>query len=184
MRLPPPRPLLADNAVVLRRWSEADASAVASACRDPEIVRWTSQIPPDYTEDMALDWIRSTHLGWQDGSAELAITERATGSVVGAIGLFVRDAWIAELGYWAAPDYRGRGYTTRALLLMTKWGHSLGFQRLQLYTLPGNLASERVAEKASYEREGTLRLYVDQRGTLRDAVMWSSIIAGRDRTAR
>ena len=48
----------------------------------------------------------------------------------------------------------------------------LGLARLQLGTLPGNTASERVAEKVGFRREGTLRSYLDQRGERRDVLMW------------
>jgi RimJ/RimL family protein N-acetyltransferase len=46
-------------------------------------------------------------------------------------------------------------------------------RRLQLGTIPGNSASERVAEKTGFAREGVLRSYADQRGDARDVTMWS-----------
>jgi RimJ/RimL family protein N-acetyltransferase len=66
----------------------------------------------------------------------------------------------ATAGYWAAPWARNRGATTRALNLVCAWGFgSLGIDTVNLMTLPGNLASERVAEKAGFERVGTLDDY-------------------------
>jgi RimJ/RimL family protein N-acetyltransferase len=53
---------------------------------------------------------------------------------------------------------RGRGLTTRALRLLSDWAlREAGAQRVQLRADVLNTASLRVAEKAGYTREGTLR---------------------------
>jgi RimJ/RimL family protein N-acetyltransferase len=161
--------------VLLRPLEPSDAAAVAVACRDPEIVRWTTEIPEDYTEEHARSWIASTRNGWKNGSAELAIAEKQTGALAGAIGLFARQEWIAEIGYWIAPPFRGRGIATRALELISAWAESVGFARLQLTIFPSNDASARVAAKAGYVEEGLLRAYANQRGTIKDAHIWSRV---------
>jgi len=61
----------------------------------------------------------------------------------------------ATAGYWAAPWARNRGATTRALNLVCAWGFgSLGIDTVNLMTLPGNLASERVAERRDSSGSG------------------------------
>jgi RimJ/RimL family protein N-acetyltransferase len=163
--------------VTLRELSTADAPAVTAACRDPEVVRWTAEIPEDYDEGAARAWIESTHEGWAKGNAEFAITEAESGTVAGVIGLFRREDWIAEVGYWIAASFRGRGFATRALTLVSDWGFSLGFARVQLMILPGTDASARVASKAGFVEEGLLHRYLNQRGSIRDAFMWSRVRA-------
>jgi RimJ/RimL family protein N-acetyltransferase len=70
----------------------------------------------------------------------------------------------APVGYWAAPWARNRGATTRAFTLVSAWGfESVGITTIQLMTLPGNVASERVAEKAGFELIGTLDDYEPSR---------------------
>jgi RimJ/RimL family protein N-acetyltransferase len=173
--------------VALREWALSDAPAVAAACRDVEIVRWTTQIPEDYTEEHAREWIESTAKGWDRGSAELAVVDRATGSVAGAIRLVAHTPWVGEVGYWAVPSFRCAGRMTRAVRLVSGWRHHLGLVRLQLCTLVRNQASERVAEKSGFAREGRLRRYANQRGELRDVTMWARLAGdaweagGRDR---
>jgi RimJ/RimL family protein N-acetyltransferase len=174
VKVEPPDPPLADDRILLRGLRDADVRAVAAACRDGEIVRWTTQIPLDYTEENASQWIASTHDGWASGTADFAVVEHE-GRFVGAIGLVVREPWLGEIGYWTAAAQRGRGYTTRALKLVTTWGYALGLTRLQLTILVGNTASERVAAKAGYRREGTLRSYANQRGELRDVTLWARL---------
>jgi RimJ/RimL family protein N-acetyltransferase len=143
VELRPPNPDLSDGTVVLRPLKPTDIPDVVAACRDPEIVRWTTEIPEDYTEEHARGWIASTSDGWKSGRAELAITEN--GDFAGAIGLIARQDWIAEIGYWIAPQFRGRGIATRALALISRWAAEAGFARLQLTIFPGNQASARVA---------------------------------------
>jgi RimJ/RimL family protein N-acetyltransferase len=174
VELRPPNPDLSDGTVVLRPLKPTDIPDVVAACRDPEIVRWTTEIPEDYTEEHARSWIASTSDGWKSGRAELAITEN--GDFAGAIGLVARQDWIAEIGYWIAPQFRGRGIATRALALISRWAEEAGFARLQLTIFPGNQASARVAEKAGYAEEGLLRAYANQRGTVRDAYVWSRTV--------
>lgn len=73
-------------------------------------------------------------------------------------------------GYWAAPWARNRGATTRALELVCHWGfESLGIETVELMTLPGNVASERVAEKAGFELVGILNDYKPTRALDPDA---------------
>jgi RimJ/RimL family protein N-acetyltransferase len=175
MEVSPPAPPLSDGTVTLRPLTPGDVPEVTLACRDPEIVRWTTQIPEDYTEEHARSWIESTRAGWAKGNAEFAITETQTSALAGAIGLFARESWVAEIGYWMAAPFRNQGLATRALVLVSGWGDSLGFVRLQLMILPGNEASARIAAKAGFTEEGLLRAYVKQRGSIRDVVMWSRV---------
>ena len=89
-----------------------------------------------------------------------AVADRASGDVVGSIALHVLDRELAnvEVGYWTAAPARGRGLTTRALRLLSDWAlREAGAQRVQLRADVLNTASLRVAEKAGYTREGTLR---------------------------
>jgi ribosomal-protein-alanine N-acetyltransferase len=82
---------------------------------------------------------------------------------------------VAEIGYWIAPTFRGRGLATRALELISTWAEDVSFARLQLTILPGNHSSARVAAKSGYAEEGVLRAWVNQRGTITDASIWSRV---------
>ena len=115
MELAVPDPSLADEAIALRPLQPGDAAAVAASCRDAEIVRWTTQIPLDYTEENASNWILFARDSWATGNADFAVVERASDTFVGAVGLVVREPWLGEIGYWTAEPFRLRGYTTRAL---------------------------------------------------------------------
>jgi RimJ/RimL family protein N-acetyltransferase len=173
VELRPPEPDLTDGVVTLRQLEPSYVTAITAACQDPEILRWTTEIPEGYTEEHARAWIASARDGWKEGRAELAIT--VEGAFAGAIGLVSRHAWAAEIGYWVAPEFRRRSLATRALELISQWAEDVGFARLQLTMFPGNEASARVAEKAGFVEEGLLRAYANQRGTIRDARIWSRV---------
>ena len=87
----------------------------------------------------------------------------------------VNDSRTGHIGYWCAPETRGRGVTTRALRLLCKHAlEDLGLQRLELITDPDNGASQRVAEKVGFQREGVLRSHLlHPDGRRRDSVMFS-----------
>jgi [ribosomal protein S5]-alanine N-acetyltransferase len=57
---------------------------------------------------------------------------------------------------------------------VSRWAFDeLGTGRVQLFTEPGNVASQRVAEKAGFMREGLLRRYLYIKGQHRDGVIFS-----------
>lgn len=163
---------LRDGDLVLRAWAEADAPALVVACNDPEITRWIPVIPSPYTELDALAFIRGAVQPEIDYS--LAITR--DGVLVGAIGMGVNShRYRGHIGYWVAANARGQGICTRALRLLSRWAlDELELQRLELITDPDNIASQRVAEKVGFRREGVLRSHLRHRdGRVRDSVMFS-----------
>jgi RimJ/RimL family protein N-acetyltransferase len=156
-----PQSELSDGVVTLRAWRSDDAAAIAAAFADPESVYWIHQVSQPYDEEDALAYVRAMDAAWRAGSGgALAVVEAATDEVAGSIGLSVIDAELAivEVGYWAAPQARGRGLTTCALRLLSKWLlETVGAARLQIRADVQNAASLRVAEKAGFVREGVLR---------------------------
>ena len=172
MELRQPDPPLADDRTALRQWTDEDVPAIVAACRDPETARWTT-VPIPYTERDARAWLERCADGWERGIAPFAVVERDSGDLAAAISVWLHGP-VAELGYWAVPEHRGKGHVPRAVRLVARWCFDeLGLVRVQLGTFPGNRASERVAEKCGFTREGILRAWADQRGDRRDMTMWS-----------
>ena len=76
MRAPLPSLALADDALLLREWTAADAAALAVACADDEIARWLDHIPRPFNVRDARDYLALTRRGWRDGSlASFAVVE-------------------------------------------------------------------------------------------------------------
>ena len=152
-----PQEALSDGVVTLRPWTEADAPEIASALDgDPEISRWLDLIPQPYTIEDALAYVRGET--GNERESRFALTEAASGRVVGSIGATWNEAGdVAEVGYWLRADARGRGAATGAVRLLVRWVLAEGAARVQLRADIENTASRRVAEKAGFHLEGVLR---------------------------
>ncbi len=179
MAIRPPDPPLTDGVVKLRPWGEpGDVEAITAACNDRAIAEFLDMIPSPYTQNDARAYLESCRIGWQQGTAtNFAIVEG--GVPVGSIGvrwLDGLDDGTAEVGYWMAPEARGRGVCTRALRLVSGWvlGEP-GASRLQLRADEQNLPSNKVAQNAGFTREGVLRAsrYNARLGRRVDFVMYS-----------
>jgi ribosomal-protein-alanine N-acetyltransferase len=174
VRFRPPDPLLAVSGILLRPFSEDDVPAIAEACRDPEIPRWT-HVPDGYTEHDARAFVALSKGWWAEGSnATFAITDVASSDLLGSIGLHDVVWPVARVGYWVKPEARGYGVAPQALRLVSRWALlDAGVERLELLAQPENVASRRVAEKVGFVREGVLRSFQELKGSRRDYVMFS-----------
>ncbi|MFI7535162.1 GNAT family N-acetyltransferase [Streptosporangium sp. NPDC049376] len=105
--------------------------------------------------------------------AHLAI--EADGLIVGAISLFGTrwEAGTTEIGYGVHPLHRGRGYAPEAVLGLARWTfENTSLRRIELRADADNHASLRVAEKAGFVREGTLRAAAMRPDGPRDVVVF------------
>jgi ribosomal-protein-alanine N-acetyltransferase len=161
---------LRDGSLVIRQWREEDAPAVCAACQDADIQHWMPLIPRPYTLEDARAYVTG-ELGL--GPHQYAIEE--DGRVVGSIGMRVNANETGHIGYWCAREARGRGIVPRALRLLSRYAFDqLGLGRVELVTDPDNTASQRVAEKVGFTREGVLRSHLlHPDGRRRDSVMFS-----------
>jgi RimJ/RimL family protein N-acetyltransferase len=172
--LRPPDPPLTDGVVTVRAWRDDDLPALVAAFDDPELSRWLPDIPYPYTENDGRAFLGRLEEGYRDGRFGLAVVSADRGGLLGGIGLRREQEHRAELGYWVRRDARGRGVATLALRLVSRWAFDeLGFHRLQLHTDVENVASQRVAERAGYTREGVLRAWLVMHGEPRDHVLFS-----------
>jgi RimJ/RimL family protein N-acetyltransferase len=160
-----PDPPLAAEGVVLRARNDGDATWIAAAWDDPEIATFIVEMPSPFAQRWAVG-----------RDAELVIADESSGAPLGMVSLRIadQDPGLAAVGYWLLAEARGRGAATVALQLVARWAfEALGVQRLELTTAPENLASQRVAERAGFTREGLLRGLVATTDGRRDAVLFA-----------
>jgi RimJ/RimL family protein N-acetyltransferase len=151
-----------DGPTTLRPWRDSDLEAIATACQDPEIARWTP-VPVPYGLSDARAFLLQRYDAIHAGaSAPFAIVATDSGVLLGSIALN-RPAWRharAEVGYWLAVEARGHGHASRALRQISGWGfETLGLQRIDLRAATDNLPSQRVADRAGFTREALLRSF-------------------------
>jgi ribosomal-protein-serine acetyltransferase len=60
-----------------------------------------------------------------------------------------------EIGYWMVPEFAGKGLMTKAVQGLTEYSfRALGLDRIIIRAELANIGSNRVAEKAGYQRTG------------------------------
>jgi RimJ/RimL family protein N-acetyltransferase len=179
-RLTRPDPPLADDAVRLEPLSQADHAEFVPLVGDEAIEAFT-RIPSDADAPWVARWIERYENGWEDGSCAGFAIRPARGSTALGFAALVHldlDAREGEIGYLVLPAARGRGTARRALRLLTGWGFAeLGLERLELRIDVANLASERVAERCGYRRDGVLRNMHFKEGRRADTAVWSRLRA-------
>jgi ribosomal-protein-alanine N-acetyltransferase len=176
--IPFPDPELTDGTIRIRPWREADLPAAFAATQDELIPRFT-YVPVRQSEAALRDFFDSQEPAREAGEAlAMIIADAGTGELLGSIGL-LRFEWEhrrGEIGYWLARDARGRGAATRAVNLVAPWAlRELDLARLALMTDLDNRASQRVAERAGFTREGILRAYEERKGERHDVVAYSLV---------
>jgi RimJ/RimL family protein N-acetyltransferase len=177
----PPDPPLADDVIRLAPLASEHDAGLEALALDGDVRRFT-YVPSDPPPGFASGWRGRYEEGWRDGTRAGFAIESLDGELLG-FAAFVRLDLAdrqGEIGYIVAPPARGRGVATRMLRLLTEWGFGeLGLERIELRIDVENAASERVAERAGYTREGVLRSVAFKEGLRADIAIWSCLRGDR-----
>jgi RimJ/RimL family protein N-acetyltransferase len=153
-----PQPVLrAAGGLVLRPWRVEDVPVVVEAYADPAIRQWNLR-SLDAREAAA--WVAQWAGRWRserDGCWAVTDGREAVVGRVALRGIRLADGR-AECTYWVLAAARGRGVASAATAAVAGWAFDdLGLHRLELQHSTANPASCRVAAKAGFALEGTLR---------------------------
>lgn len=147
------------DGLLLRPWEPYDAPALVASYADPDIRHWNR--PDRLTEDRAVTRIARWRERWHTEQAAVwAVAPAEDAVAVGLIGLADIDlrGGSAEIMYWLLPAGRGAGAMTEGVSAVTRWAFGeLGLHRVRITHSVANPASCRVALKAGYPLEGTMR---------------------------
>lgn len=149
---------LDDGTLALRMLLPQDAQGLGE-CEDAESVRWNFTGAPRSASQAAATATRAG-LDWLVGTtARFAMVDVATGDFAGELNLRRSGPpQIGGVGYTVHPQFRGRGYTTRALRLVASWTFDrLDLARLELGAKTDNVASQRAAASAGFTPDGIRR---------------------------
>ena len=162
----------------IRRWELSDARDLATALSNKKIQdNLRDGLPYPYTEKDGKEFISTMLAADENDTFAFAIT--VNGKVIGSIGAF-RQTNIhnktAELGYYIAEEYWGKGIMTEAVKQLCDYVFS-HTDIIRIYAEPFsyNIGSCRVLEKAGFQYEGTLRSNALKNGNVLDMKMYSKL---------
>ncbi|HZZ45159.1 MAG TPA: GNAT family protein [Tepidisphaeraceae bacterium] len=139
----------------------ANAAVVESIA---EVGRWMPWARPTPTVEQTETWVRQSHAKYiLRQEIPYYIFLRETEEFVGVITLFEINYAVprAEIGYWQRTRHTGKGYMQEAVAAVVRVGfETLSMERLEIRCIAGNLRSARVAQRAGFRLDGTLRNYV------------------------
>ncbi len=174
---------LRGDGVLLATPTAGDVDRITEICQDPEIRRWTT-LPTPYLHEHAKTFVEDTvSAGWESGHGLVwAVRDPEDRRVLGMIGLRSRGEGAAEVGYWLAPEARGRHLMSRAVRLVAEYAFAdvgPGLTHLHWRASVGNWASRRVAWACGFRVEGRVRGGIARQGVRDDT--WVATLAAGDR---
>jgi len=170
---------LCDGAIILRPPRYEDAPELYSAVRESlqELNPWMDWATETYDHSSTQRWLEYTHLAWSHSSAfQFIITDTASGHLLGACGIDgINEKYrFCNLGYWVRTSQARQGIASRTARMCAKFAfENLGMIRVEIVIAEGNLASQRVAQKAGAHYEGILMNRMVVRTDVYDAAMYS-----------
>lgn len=160
----------------IRKWKLSDAADLARAISNKKIQdNLRDGLPYPYTEQDGMCYISAMLSANENETFAFAIT--VDDKVVGSIGVFRQEnihRQTAELGYYVAEEYWGKGIMTEAVKQICEHVFATS-DIIRIYAEPFayNDASCRVLEKAGFQYEGTLRSNAVKNGEVIDMKMYS-----------
>lgn len=175
-----PRGLLETERLILQRFSRRDGQTVDEAIRAslPDLNQWLPWARMDYNSGDTAAFLRESMLAWREERAwDYSIRvrddpDRHLGNV--SFWTVSKLGKIVEIGYWVRSDETGKGFCTEAVdRILREAFDALGYHKAVLRIAVGNDASDRVAQKLGFTREGVLREELLIRGNWVDHSHWS-----------
>ncbi len=161
---------------MIRSWCDTDVESLQRYANNRNIwLNLRDVFPHPYTIEDARWWIE--HVSQEDPERSFAIASDE--EPIGGIGLILGDdvhRRNAELGYWLAEPFWGRGIMTGAVCALTKYAfRRFPLNRIYAEPFAHNLASARVLEKAGFLREGVFRASVVKDGAILDQIVYAKL---------
>lgn len=160
----------------LEKWEERFIDDVARYGNNAKIAaNLRDAFPFPYTREDAAGYVRMC--AQNDESRQLCRAIVADGHAVGSVGVFCgSDVYrkSAELGYWLAEEYWGKGIMTEAAKQLCAVAFaSFDIVRIEAEPFAYNQGSRRVLEKAGFTLEGVKRQSVFKNSAMQDSCVYA-----------
>ena len=162
--------------ITIRNWKKTDAASLAATLSNKNILNnLRDGLPYPYTEKDAEEYINFILASNPNDTFAYAID--VDGEAVGSIGAFRQGnihCRTAELGYYLAEKYWGKGIMTSAVKqLCEKLFAETDIIRIFAEPFDYNVGSRRVLEKAGFQLEGILKNNAFKNGKVLDMALYS-----------
>jgi ribosomal-protein-alanine N-acetyltransferase len=161
---------------IIRDWSMGDAPSIAKYANNRKIwMNLRDAFPYPYRLQDAESFISRVIEANPITVFAIATQSEAIGSVGLMVGKDVHS-YTAEMGYWLAEPFWGKGIMTQAVKSMSSYAiRNLKLHRIFAEPYSTNPASARVLEKAGFICEGILRSNVFKDGKVLDQYLYSYV---------
>src|SRR5690349_3994495 len=142
----------------VRPWRHSDAPSVVKYADNVNVARHLrDRFPHPYTAGDARRFLDAITIARPITTFAIDVGGEAIGGIGFSPGTDV-ERFSAEIGYWLAEPFWGRGIAPEALRIVSDYAFN-NCNVLRLFALPfaDNLRSRRVLEKAGYTLEAILR---------------------------
>lgn len=158
----------------IRPFKTTDIESLMEYANNPKIAaNLTNQFPHPYTRESGQAFIRMATQINPPTIFAIDINNKASGG----IGLHVQeDIHIknAELGYWLAEPFWGKGIMTKAVKHMVAYGFkNLDINRIFARPFGTNLASQKVLRNAGFVLEGKFKDTIYKNGQYLDELIYA-----------
>lgn len=163
---------------LLREWEKPDAAKIVRYADNPKIAaNLRDSFPYPYTMADSQSYV--DFCVENEGKRQICRAIEIAGEPVGSIGVFLQSDVArrsAELGYWLAEPFWGKGVMSAAARQLCEEAFER-FNLLRIFAEPYayNTGSRRVLEKAGFQLEGTLKKSVFKNGTVYDSCMYALV---------
>jgi [ribosomal protein S5]-alanine N-acetyltransferase len=170
--------IVVNDQVLLSEFRSSDKPALIQHLNDRDIYDRTLRIPFPYTEAAAADWLALVaKITAQEGRQVHWAIRTAGDALIGGCGFSGFQAGkshLAEVGYWLAKPYWGRGIMTAVVQRLCQHAfEEFGLVKITAHVHPHNQASARVLEKCGFQEEGFLRKHFLKGGQFVDARLFA-----------
>ncbi|GGJ31192.1 GNAT family N-acetyltransferase [Deinococcus roseus] len=176
-------PILETERLILREIQATDAPAIYKLFSNPEVTRYhgTSTFQDPEQADDFVHFVQARYQ--QKGGIRWAIELKATGELLGTLGLNSIVQQRTVIGYDLSEAHWGKGYMPEAVQAMLDYAFQIGLYRVQALVIPGNHGSVRVLEKLGFQQEGLLRAWYHWEGRYWDMLSFSLLRTDRQKGA-
>jgi len=168
-------PTIETERLILTELSANDIPEIVSKASNKNVSEFTLNLPHPYSEKDAVYWINLANQGFKNGTHYIfAIKLKTDHEFVGGVGLTLEKKFDrAEIGYWMAEKFWGKGYTTEATKAIMQFGfETLNLNKLTSCHLGKNEASGKVMQKSGLKREGELKQHMKKKGVYHDLILF------------